>query len=72
LPEKTQIRTKYFGEVKTAIIENESIIWNDQIYASFAQLSNAMRGDKMTNAWRELEIKRPTDQIWFSAQSIRR
>jgi len=72
LPEKTQIRTTYFGEVKVAAIQDQSIVWNDQIYASFAQLSNAMRGDKMTNAWRELQIKRPADKTWLPAQSLRR
>ncbi|MBI2725182.1 MAG: hypothetical protein HYX42_02920 [Polaromonas sp.] len=72
LPEKTQIRTTYFSEVKIATIENESIVWNGEIYASFAQLSNAMRGGKMTNAWRELQIKRPADKTWLPAQSLRR
>ncbi len=72
LPEGTQIRTKYFDEFKVASIQDQNIFWNEQVYTSFAQLSNAMRGNKMTNAWRELQIKRPNDPTWLPAQSLRR
>jgi hypothetical protein len=72
LPEKTQIRTKYFGEFKVATIEDQNIVWEGEVYTSFAQLSNSMRGNKMTSAWRELQIKRPSDTTWLPAQSLRR
>lgn len=72
LPDQTQIRTKYFGEYKVATIEDQNIVWEGEVYTSFAQLSNSMRGNKMTNAWRELQIKRPSDTTWLSAQSLRR
>ena len=72
LPDQTQIRTKYFGEFKVAIIEDQNIVWEGEVYTSFAQLSNSMRGNKMTNAWRELQIKRPSDTSWLPAQSLRR
>jgi hypothetical protein len=72
LPEKTQIRTKYFGEFKVATIEDQNIVWDGEVYTSFAQLSNSMRGNKMTSAWRELQIKRPSDTTWLPAQSLRR
>lgn len=72
LPNGTLVRTKYKNEVKVASVENQAIIWQGEEYSSFAQLSNAMRGNTMTNAWRELEIKRPTDKAWQKAQALRR
>ncbi|MDF0604168.1 hypothetical protein HZU77_000670 [Neisseriaceae bacterium TC5R-5] len=72
LPDGTEIRTKYFGEFKIAKIESQSIVWDGEVYPSPAQLVNAMRGGKMNNAWRELQIKRPSDKTWMSAQSLRR
>lgn len=72
LPNGTQIRTKYFGEFKQAEIVDQRIVWENSTYKSFAQLANAMRGGTMNSAWRELEVKRPNDKIWLSAQSIRR
>ena len=72
LPNGTQIRTKYYGEFKVALIEDEEIIWDGSSYPSFAQLVNAMRGGTMNNAWKELHIKRPSDKMWMPAQSLRR
>jgi hypothetical protein len=72
LPSGTQIRTKYFGEFKVALIEEDSIVWNDNHYPSFAKLVNEMRGGTINNAWKELQIKRPTDNSWVPALSLRR
>jgi hypothetical protein len=72
LPNNTEIRTKYFGEFKIAKIESQSILWEGETYPSFAQLANAMRGGTMNNAWRELQVKRPSDRTWMPAQSLRR
>ena len=72
LPNGTELRTKYFGEYKIAKIENDRILWNGNEYPSFAKLANSMRGCTMNNAWKELQIKRPSDQKWLPAQSIRR
>jgi len=72
LPSGTAVRTKYFGEYKTASVDGECILWDGKTYPSFARLTNAMRGGTMNNAWNELQIKRPTDKTWIAAQSIRR
>ena len=72
LPNGTQVRTKYFGDFKYAQIDDQSIVWEEEVYVSFAQLANAMRGGTMNNAWRELQIKRPNDKTWMPAQSLRR
>lgn len=71
LPNGTQIRTKYYGEFKVAAIEDESIVWNGETYSSFARLANKMRGGTMNNAWKELQIKRPSDKTWIRALSLR-
>jgi hypothetical protein len=72
LPAGTQIRTKYFGEFKVASIEEDSIVWNGARYPSFAKLVNEMRGGTTNNAWKELQIKRPSDSSWVPALSLRR
>ena len=72
LPTGTKLRTKYFGKFKLAMIEDESIKWEGDVYPSFAQLANAMRGGTMNNAWSHLQIKRPADKAWMPAQSLRR
>lgn len=72
LPSGTQIRTKYFGEFKVASIEEDSIVWNGDHYSSFAKLVNKMRGGTINNAWKELQIKRPSDNSWVPALSLRR
>ena len=61
-PSKTQIRTKYFGELKIASIQDDVIVWNGTHYPSFAKLVNEMRGGTINNAWKELQIKRPSDK----------
>lgn len=72
LPHGTEIRTQYYGEYKTATVEDGILTWGSQAYASPSKLCNAMRGDKNNNAWRELEIKRPRDLHFFRADSFRR
>lgn len=72
LPDGTQIRTKYFGEYKTASIKKEAILWDGNTYSSIAQLANTMRGNTSNNAWKVLEIKRPSDKLWMPAQALRR
>lgn len=72
LPEGSQIRTKYYGEVKVAEIAGSEIMWEDESYPSMSQLARAMRGDTSNNAWKVLEIKRPSDAKWQSADFLRR
>ena len=72
LPEGTEIRTKYFNEYKIANIEGKEIVWDGEIYPSMSQLARAMRGDTSNNAWKVLEVKRPSDAQWQSADFLRR
>ncbi|MDK9703846.1 MAG: hypothetical protein OEL20_11970 [Sulfuritalea sp.] len=72
LPEGTQIRTKHYGEFKVAEVANGEIMWEEESYPSMSQLARAMRGDTSNNAWKVLEIKRPSDARWQSADFLRR
>ena len=72
LPQGTQMRTKHYGEYKLAEIVGAEIVWEGEVYPSMSQLARAMRGDTSNNAWKVLEIKRPTDAKWQPADFLRR
>ena len=72
LPEETEVRTKYFNEIKVATIKGKAIVWDGETYPSMSQLARAMRGDTSNNAWKVLEVKRPTDVKWQPADYLRR
>lgn len=72
LPEGSQIRTKHYREIKLAEIVGDEIVWKETSYPSMSQLARAMRGDTSNNAWKVLEIKRPSDVKWQSADFLRR
>ncbi len=72
LPEGSQIRTKHYGEFKIAEILNGAITWQSEEYPSMSQLARAMRGDTSNNAWKVLEIKRPSDVKWEPAIFLRK
>lgn len=72
LPQDTLIRTKHYGVYKTAEITGTEITWDGDVYPSMSQLARAMRGDTSNNAWKVLEIKRPTDAKWQPADFLRR
>jgi len=72
LPEGTEVRTKYFNEHKVANIQGKEIVWEGKTYPSMSQLARSMRGDTSNNAWKVLEVKRPSDAKWQSAYFLRR
>jgi hypothetical protein len=72
LPAGTEIRTKHHGVYKTAEITAGQIVWEGEAYPSMSRLASAMRGDTSNNAWKVLEIKRPTDGKWQPADHLRR
>lgn len=72
LPEGTEIRTRYFNEYKVASVHDKEIVWEGEIYPSMSQLARAMRGNTSNNAWKVLEIKRPSDAQWQPADFLRR
>lgn len=72
LPEGTEVRTKYFNEYKVASIQGKEIVWEGEAYPSMSQLARAMRGNTSNNAWKVLEVKRPSDAKWQPADFLRR
>lgn len=72
LPDGTEIRTLYYGEYQTARIEDGRLIWEGEKYPSMSRLASAMRGGTSNNAWRVLEIKRPSDAMWQLADRFRK
>lgn len=72
LPEGTEVRTKHFNEYKVAIIQGQEIVWDGKIYPSMSQLARTMRGNTSNNAWKVLEVKRPSDTKWQSADFLRK
>lgn len=71
LPDGTEIRTQYYGVMQSAAIRGEDIVWNDRVYRSMSRLAGAMRGNTSNNAWKVLEVKRPTDSAWQLADRLR-
>ncbi|MCU7844699.1 MAG: hypothetical protein KZQ93_12745 [Candidatus Thiodiazotropha sp. (ex Monitilora ramsayi)] len=72
LPHGSEVRTQYYGEWKTATVQNGVLMWEGKAYSSPSKLCNAMRGDTNNNAWKEFEVKRPSDQQFRRANFFRR
>jgi hypothetical protein len=71
LPAGTQLRTRYFDKWQVAILEKGVFRFNRKSYRSPAKVCNAMRGNKITNAWDLLQIKRPGDIDFQKAGNFR-
>ena len=71
LPAGTQLRTRYFDEWQIGTLENGKFYYKNRTYKSPAKLCNAMRGNKNSNAWMMLQIKRPQDIEFRKAEKFR-
>jgi hypothetical protein len=69
LPHGSLVRMKYKGQFHYAKIEGDSFKY-DNADMSPSEFAHAVTGTSR-NAWRDLEIKRPTDQIWILADILR-
>lgn len=72
LPHGSQLRTRYYGDTLIATIDDGRIVWEEEEYASVSRLASAMRGGTSNNAWKVMEIKRPSDSSWLPAERLRR
>lgn len=72
LPSGTEFRVRHFGQYKYAKLEGEVLNYNGKVYPSISKMANAMRGNTNVNAWKLVEIKRPTDATWVLALRLRR
>ena len=71
LPPGTQLRTRYQKQWHIAELRDGQFYFNDKGYTSPAKVCNAMRGNKTTNAWMMLQIKRPQDIEFRKAEKFR-
>ena len=71
LPPGTELRTRYFDEWQIATLRDGRFYYNDKEYKSPAKVCNAMRGNKVSNAWMMLQIKRPQDIEFKKAEKFR-
>ena len=71
LPAGTQLRTRYFDEWQVATLKNGKFYYKNKPFKSPAKVCNAMRGDKISNAWMMLQIKRPQDVTFRKAEKFR-
>jgi hypothetical protein len=69
LPDTTKIRMRYLGEYHYASIEGDRFIWNGEA-SSPGQFVNGVTGTSRS-AWRDIEVKRPTDPEWIAAHTLR-
>lgn len=70
LPHGTQVRMRYRGEYHYAGIDGDRFVVDGQPSSPSAfacAVTNTSR-----NAWRDLEVKRPSDRGWVPAAKLRR
>ena len=71
LPAGTLLRTRYFDQWQIATLKNGRFYYRNKVYKSPAKVCNAMRGNKNSNAWMMLQIKRPKDIEFRKAEKFR-
>ncbi len=71
LPPGTLLRTRYFDEWLVAELRDGKFHFGGKVYKSPAQVCNAMRGNKISNAWIMLQLKRPQDIDFKRAEKFR-
>jgi hypothetical protein len=70
LPHGTKIRMKYKRTMHYAAINGDEFIYQEQSMSP-SEFAKHVSGGVPRNAWRDLEIKRPTDEEWTSADFMR-
>lgn len=71
LPPGTLLRTRYYDEWLVAELRDGKFHFGGEEYKSPARVCNAMRGNKISNAWIMLQIKRPQDIDYQRAEKFR-
>lgn len=69
LPHGSIIRMKYKGQYFYAKVEGDRILYEEK-EVSPSEFANSVTGTSR-NAWRDLEIKRPSDSGWHLADYLR-
>lgn len=71
LPHGTELKTRYKFEWKVAVVDDGKFMWDGKAYSSPSKACNAMRGGTNNNAWKEFELKRPSDSKFRPANEFR-
>jgi hypothetical protein len=69
MPDMTKVRMRYQGQYHYASIDGDRFIWNGEL-STPGQFVNGVTGTSRS-AWRDIEIKRPTDNEWVAASTLR-
>jgi len=67
----TKISMNYKGRQYNADVRRQEIHYEGKTYSP-SQLARVIANNTTRNAWRELMIKRPSDQQWQRADALRR
>ncbi len=69
LPHGTRIRMRYKGKYYYAQVQEDEIIYEGRAISPSELANNVTNSSR--NAWRDLEIRRPEDDEWYSADDLR-
>lgn len=69
LPHGTRIRMRYKGEYYYAEVRGDKFMYNGETASPSIFANRVTRSSR--NAWRDLEIRRPGDDEWYVADSMR-
>ena len=71
LPNGTRISMDYKGRQYHAEVRHQQIHYEGKTYSP-SELARVIASNTSRNAWRDLRIKRPSDQEWRLADALRR
>jgi hypothetical protein len=72
LPYGTKLMMEYDGHQRFAEVISNGISYEGQLVDSPSQLARRIANNTSRNAWRDLWIRRPSDDNWISAQVLRK
>jgi len=70
LPHGTKIRMKYKGTMHYAAIDGDEFVYQDQPMSP-SEFAKQVASGIPRNAWRDLEVRKPSDTEWHSADVLR-
>ena len=71
LPNGTQVRMTYQGKTYLADIRHQQLMFDGNALSP-SEVARRIANNTNRNAWRDLWVKRPTDQEWLLADILRR
>jgi len=71
LPNGTQLRMEYGGEMHYAAVENDAVVYEGGVYSP-SQLAGRIASNTSRNAWRDLWVRLEGRRQWVPADELRR